>query len=195
MKRLFILIMIFGVFAVPLFADSQVRITGNLATDFVERPSVSDVVDTFKNKDQPFFWGFGWEVIFDKVGIGGMYDTNFYEDHEEKWWLDWLTQPIYLSYHLFRVRALVDPYVEIGLGCAGRVFLDQELVVEKDPLYLSIFPAVSAGLGLNLNGLILGSKLTYIPTILSLPVSGMDDYPLEQFHVSVYAGVALGSHR
>ena len=82
MKRRILTIVVLLAVAWSTFADGQVRVTGNLALDFVERPSVQQVLDSFKNKDQPFFWGFGWEVVFSKVGLGGLYDTNFYEDYE-----------------------------------------------------------------------------------------------------------------
>jgi len=195
MKRTFLAIAVLVAVVLPSFADGQVRVTGNLALDFVERPSVKDVVDSFKNKDQTFLWGVGWDVIFNKVGLGGIYDVNFYEDYEEKWWLDWFSEPIYISYHLFRARALIDPFFEVGLGCAGRVFLDSPLSADKDPLYLSVFPVVGAGLALDLDGFLMGSRLTYVPTMASLPVVDIEDYPLKQFQVTLFAGVALGSHR
>ena len=195
MKRGLIVAAVFFAFLLPTFAGSQVRLTGNLTLDFVERPSVQQVVDSFNNKDQIFFWGFGWEVVFDKIGLGGTYDVNFYEDYESNWWLDWLSEPIYISYHLFGGGAFLDPFVEIGVGCAGRVFLDSALSPAMDPLYLSLFPMIGAGLALDLDGLLFGSKLTYAPTMASLPVTGIDDYPLKQFQVTLFAGIALGSHR
>jgi hypothetical protein len=195
MKRVLIVLVALMMLSVSAFAESQVRLTGNLAIDFIDRPSVQDVVQTFQSKDQVFFWGVGWEVIFDKTGLGGMYDVNFYEDHETKWWLDWLAEPIYVSYHFFRGGAVIDPFVEFGLGCAGRVFLDNPLSADKDPLYLSLFPTVGAGLSLDLDGFLFGAKLNYVPTLLSIPVTDIDHYPLERFQVAVYAGVALGSHR
>jgi hypothetical protein len=180
--------------AAPVFAGNQVRLTGNLALDFVERPSVQQVLQSFNNKDQIFFLGFGWEVVFDRVGLGGMYDTNFYKDVEANWWLDWLTEPVYLSYHLFRGGAFIDPFITVGLGCAGRVFLGGIPPLGKDGLYLSIFPSVGAGLALDFDGFLLSARLSYVPTMTSPPVTDIDNYPLKKFYVTLSAGVALGSH-
>ena len=195
MKRVLIVLIAFSVVSVSALAESQVRLTGNLAVDFVERPSVQDVVQVFQSKDQPFFWGFGWEVVLDTIGLGGTYDVNFYEDHEGKWWLDWLTEPIYLSYHFLGGAELIDPFVEFGLGCAGRVFLQSPLSVDKDPLYLSMFPTVGIGFSAVPDRMLFGAKLNYVPTMISIPATDIDHYPLERFQVAVYAGVALGSRR
>ena len=198
MKRtLWILILVVLVSA-PVFSGTQVRLTGNIALDFIERPSLRTVIDEFSERKQDIVWGFGWEVIFDYLGIGGTYLVNFFQGNEEEWWFDWIGEAFYLSYHFFGGGAFIDPFVEVGVGSAGRVSLEEDsenLPGEKQSLYLSVYPLVSGGLALDFRGFIAGLKLTYIPTVSPPPATNIQNFPLGNFLVTFFGGAALGSHR
>ena len=191
------LILTFILFAVmfPCFSDSQVRLTGNVALDFVDRPSLKAVIDAFSERQQDIVWGFGWEVIFHRMGIGGDYFVNFFQGQKEEWWFDWVSQSLYLSYHFFGGGAFIDPFFEVGVGCAGRSAMEEDVPKGKDQLYLSLYPQVGAGLALDFSGFLTGIKLAYIPTVSPPPGTHYQNFPLDNFLVTVFAGAALGGHR
>ena len=151
------------------------------------------VVSTFAVGNQPLLWGFGWEVIPGRAGFGGDYQVSFFQDASMGWWLDWYAPALYLSFHPVGGRHFVDPYMEVGMGCAGRVFLSEL----ADPLmsrslYLALFPFVAGGLSLNLDGLLVGARVTYTPYKAQIPVTTIPVDPLGAFQVTLTAGVSLG---
>ena len=142
--------------------------------------------------DQPLLWGFGWEVIPNKMGLGGAYQVSFFQDTSAGWWLDWYAPALYLSFHPVGGKRFLDPFFEAGMGCAGRVFLSALPVTVNRSLYLALFPFVAGGLNLNLDGLLLGAKVTYTPYKAQIPVTSIPVDPLGTFQVTVSAGVSLG---
>jgi len=175
----------------PTFAGS-VHLTGNLQEDFPKGTSGQQIIDSFASPDQPPFSGVGWEVIIGKVGIGGDYGAVFTRTPRDTWWLDWIAQPLFLSYHFLRTGYFLDPFVQAGLGCAGRVYLQEwpETAVSSN-LFISIYPFVAAGIGLDLSGLLVSTKVSYAPFMSAPPASPIYAYPLGNFQVTVSAGVAL----
>jgi hypothetical protein len=141
-------------------------------------PTAQQIIDTFTSPDQPPFAGVGWEVIIGKVGFGGEYDADFTRTPQGTWWLDWITQPLFLSYHFFRTSYFFDPFIQAGVGCAGRVYLQQwpESGISSD-LFISIYPFVAAGLGLDLSGFLLSTKVSYAPFMSAPPASPITAYP------------------
>ena len=177
------------------FSETQVRLTGQISLDFAQRPSVKEATDAFGDNQELLMWGPGWEVIIDHISLGGNYLVNFFRDDTQDWWLDYYSEPLYVGYHLLGARSFVDPFVQVGIGSAGRVYLeDEKEPVGHDPLYLSIFPFVSGGLAVDLDGFVIGGRWAYYPTITPPPATDFDNYPLDNFQVSFFAGIAIG-HR
>jgi hypothetical protein len=175
----------------PVFAGS-VHLTGNLQADYLKGPSAQQIIDTFTSPGQPPFCGVGWEVIIGKVGFGGDYSASFTKTPMGSWWLDWLAQPLFLSYHFFRSGYTLDPFVQAGLGCAGRVYLqDWPETQVSNNLFISIFPFIAAGLGLDLNGFLLSAKMSYAPFMSAPPASPISSYPLGNVLVTLSAGIAI----
>jgi len=191
MKRSFLILVLLAA-AISGFAQTQVRLTGHLALDFSERPSVREAAAAFADSERMILWGPGWEVIMDRISLGGTYLVSFFQDETSGWWLDWYGEPLYLGYHLFGAGAFIDPFMQVGLGSAGRVSLEEDTALERDPLYLSIFPFISGGLALDLDGFIIGGRLSYYPLITPPPATEFENYPLDNFQVAVFAGVGLG---
>jgi hypothetical protein len=169
-----------------------VHLTTDLSADFLQGTSAQEIISTFGVADQPLLWGFGWEVIPSKVGFGGAYQVSFSQDAAAGWWLDWYAPALYLSFHPVGGRRLLDPFLEAGMGCAGRVFLSALPVTVNRSLYLALFPFVAGGLNLDLDGLLLGAKVTYTPYKAQIPVTSIPVDPLGTFQVTVSAGVSLG---
>jgi len=170
------------------FADGRADLTAVLSKDFVASPTL-DQAATALASETPL-GGFGWEVILGHVGIGGAYAVDFHKDAPGAWWLDWEGQAIYASYHILGSRAFVDPFVDAGLGCAGRVGLGPSYNA-GDGLALTIYPFASAGAALELNGLRIGAKLSYALAESAIPVTEIPEYPLGRFQLSAFAGFSI----
>lgn len=212
---------IIAVFVVALAAfsvqaDPQFRISADFAADFMQRPTVEEVRSVFDDQST-LFWGPQMEIIVDRVGFGWHTLVNF--DHRETgftdpaydWTLDWLGD-FFVSYHFFGGGSFLDPFVELGFGNAGRVDLGDESgywaeidgawkyeVAPWDPTEeavqnLALYPYVGAGLALDLGGLLVGARLAYRPTVLPIPATQFEVYPLTNFQVGLFGGIALGGH-
>lgn len=178
----------------PAFANSQVRLVGNMALHFSEQPSACEAFDAFAEAERPLFWGPGWEVLLDHVGFGGNYMVRFFEDSADQWWVDWVTEAFFVSYHLLRAGHTLDPYVQLAIGTAGRAMAEDK-DSDGEPVSLSAFPMVAAGLSFDLNGFLIGGRVSWIPEVSPPPGSDVEIYPVEHVQVAFYGGIAIGGHR
>jgi hypothetical protein len=176
------------------FADG-VYLTGRAMADFLQPPSAQSVVQSLAGPDQPRFWGFGWEVIRRHVGFGGEYLVDFFQDSGTQWWLDWYGQPFFISFHVFDARSFIDPFIQLGVGCAGRVLLERWAAPATENLFISIMPCLSAGLNLDLDGFLLGAKVTWAPFLTPPPATHFENVPLGTIQCTLTAGLALGRSR
>ena len=172
------------------FAETRVDIIAVISKDFMSSPSFDQAIEAIGNDGS--FGGFGWEVVMDHIGIGGQYLVDFHEDAPNSWWLDWNGQAAYASYHILGSSSFIDPFVDLGIGSAGRVFLGPETTVASR-LAISVFPFASAGASLDLQGFRLGAKLSYSLGRTAIPATSIPDYPLGRFQVSAFAGWSIGA--
>jgi hypothetical protein len=178
--------------AIPAtFAEVRVDVSAVISKDFMSSPSFDQAVRALGNGSS--FGGLGWEVVMDHVGIGGQYLVDFNEVDTDSWWLDWDGQAAYMSYHLLGARSAVDPFVDAGIGSAGRVFLGPG-GCDATRLAISVYPFVSAGASLDLHGLRIGAKLSYALGRTAIPATTIPDYPIGRFQACAFAGVSFG-HR
>jgi hypothetical protein len=189
--RFLALVLALAAFGAPSFADA-VHLTGDLSANFLGGSTTQQIVNTFSVGDQPLIWGLGWEVILGRVGFGGDYMVDFFRDEGSQWWLDWFAPALYMSFHPIGANRFIDPFVQAGIGSAGRVLLRGRQWSAGDDLMISIFPYVAGGLNFNLDGLLLGLKATYMPFNSELPVTYIPAYPLGPLQVSLSAGFSIG---
>jgi hypothetical protein len=176
----------------PCFA-SAVHLTGDLTADFLGPTSADQIITTFTVGDQPLFCGMGWEVILDRIGFGGTYMVDFFKDASADWWLDWYAPALFLSFHPIGANWILDPFVEVGFGSAGRVSLGSGMgTAASEPLALSLFPYVAGGLSLNLDALLISAKIAWTPYNFPIPVTSIPAYPLGTVQVTLGAGLAIG---
>jgi hypothetical protein len=173
--------------AAPAFSEARVDLHAALGTDFIGSSTINQAVQAMGSGS--FFGGFGWEVVPRHTGIGGDYLVNFFNDDSGDWWLDWNGQALYASYHIFGGKAFLDPFVDGGIGCAGRVFLRGSGGTDSDALAISLYPFVSAGASLRLDGLRIGAKLSYAIWESAIPVTFIPAYQLGR--VQAYALVGF----
>ena len=148
-------------------------------------------------------WGLGWEVVLRKIGFGGTYLVRFFQDDQSDWLFDWWGEPFYISYHLFGGGAFIDPFVSAGVACAGGLNMDNPPTIsytrhpftevwDLSGLALSLFPMLTAGLAVDLDGFTVGARMNYIPFQSPIPATEIAAYPVGQFQIVAYVGVTLG---
>jgi hypothetical protein len=190
-RKCFVLALVLVALSSPGFAGA-VHLTGDLSADFLGAASAEQIISAFSVGNQPLFAGFGWEVILDRVGFGGDLMVNFFRDTAGSWWLDWYAPALYLSFHPLGANWILDPFIQVGAGCAGQVLLDRTCMPDNPNLSLSLFPFVAAGLALNLDGLLLSAKAAYTPYKAPVPVTSIPAMDLGLLQVSLSAGLSLG---
>jgi hypothetical protein len=171
--------------------DVNVNLVGVVGKDFIEPPSVDQAFSALR--DGMSLGGIGWEVVIHRFGLGGTYLVHFEPDANDSWWLDWEVQPIFASYHFFGGGSRIDPFVDAGLGCAGRVYLGP-VIISGDRLGISLYPFASAGLALNLDSFRIGAKLSFMPWQGRIPAAPIPGYEVGECQLQVLAGVSLGRH-
>lgn len=189
--RVAILFLVFFCALIPAcFAAPTFTFTADAATDFSSLPSAEQAFSGIADNFQPL-WGFGWEIVMRRIGFGGTYMVDFFRDDTSRWAMDWYGEGLFVSYHIFGGGAFLDPFIQAGAGCAGRVLLHSTGALQRSP-DISIFPFLAAGLSLNLEGFLLGAKLSYVPFQSEIPVTDIPGYPVENFKISIFAGISLG---
>ncbi|MBN1695883.1 MAG: hypothetical protein JW881_00095 [Spirochaetales bacterium] len=172
------------------FSETEVRLGGAVCSESIDIPMPKDgkpeLFDPAKS-----FWGFEWEVIIDATGIGGCYLTDFDRNDEMAWYVKWYSEVIYISYHFRFLRRFVDPFIHIGLGTAGSVFLGDEVYPATERLLLSLFPVLSAGISLDLRGLVCGLRFNYTPLQTPPPVTKFETYPMKNVQAVIFCGVSI----
>jgi hypothetical protein len=176
-----------------LYSDTQFRLAGSGAIDFVGKPKLETVKLALDEGVSPFY-GFQWEVLFSHFGFGMNYLVKF-ENLDRDWFLDW-QGIMFISYHIFMPDFFLDPFIEVGIGNAGRVDLIGSNVAaaagDVPGLNLSLYPHLAAGLGFRLDRFIIGGKLGYRPFVERIPVAPISSYPLKNLQFGIFAGVVFG---
>jgi len=206
MKRLFAIVMLTALVATASFAG-QFRIAGqwSTATDALPTESVYNWSQQLLASEDTLS-GWQWEVLFRALGFGMHYGVNFYQTNTtDDWLLDWKGD-FFLSYHFLGSGSLADPFVEFGWGNAGTTRISspheaqypdwEEEIDSGDALALALFSYAAGGFALDLNGLLLGLRVSYFPQHLinPIPATSIEMFDLANFEVSLFGGVALGGH-
>ena len=190
---IFILIILFTL--LPCYADNQVRITGGTCFDLSGIPDFEMITGEMSDSKNSRFWGIGWEVILDKLGLGGNYYTDFIQDINLEWTVAWYSEVFYLSYHILGAGAFVDPFIQTGLGCVGGVYVgDKYFDSSTGRLAMALFPFVSAGLVFDFDGFLIGAKLNYAPVMKPIPVTDIELYSIKSTQFIMFAGISFGGH-
>jgi hypothetical protein len=188
MKRIFLACILAFVLAPLGFSAPTLALTTDIAAGFSQMPTLEAAFQNLTENPNPL-WGLGWEITIRRIGLGGTYLVNFTRDQLMRWTLDWYGEGIYMSYHLFGGGSFIDPFVQAGIGCAGRVALDPH---SYSDLAIELFPVVSGGVALNLGGLSVGAKASYVPFSTPVPATWIPGYPVDPFQVAFFAGFILG---
>ncbi len=197
MSKLILIAAIFTILAGTLGAESYrmgVAVAAELAGDVTCKDFFKHVIDS-----PVVFPGLYWEVMFDHLGLGMTYFGKFNRIGDEEtgceWQFDWIGS-LDLRYH-FTKEDFLDPFVEFGLGCAGRVEFpaagshsDRE-AYRRNLQFLSLFFQAGGGIAFRFDSLHAGLRLLY--RIMNEPVPGTvyEVYPLYRLQSVVFAGVSF----
>jgi len=144
------------------------------------------------------FLGVYWEVILNHLGFGMTYLGKFnrIEDNSEiEWEFDWIGS-MDLRYH-FTEDSFLDPFVEFGIGCAGRVKLPccsnehASNYYDGELLMISIFFQAGGGIAVRLDRFHAGLKVLYRIMNEPVPVTAYEVYPLYKLESVLFAGVSF----
>jgi len=211
-KKLMIAMVLLGIALAPIWADGQFRLAGNTSTQVDTLPSGGLAEwEALIVPNQETMTGWSWEVVFDRLGLGMHYGVRFNNPVIESeapvdWYMDWKGD-FFLSYHILGGGSVIDPFVEFGWGNVGTALVSpseyyeypdwEDEVEDGSAVALGFYNYFAGGVAVDLNGLLLGAKISYIPSEIAGPVSApsIDRYELSQFEVSIFGGVALGGHR
>ena len=191
----FVVVLVLGAAGLG-FGQVRGHISGDMVMSLQQAPSVDPNVTTFTTANQPTYWGFETEFVVRHLGFGGVYAVNFEQVASSDWWFDFYSQAVFVSYHLFARRSLFDPYVSAGLGAAGRVALGPAATVPQgSTVLLSIFPVLSGGVGIDLGGLYIGGRVSYLPAMTPPPATSIGGVPLGRVQLTLSAGFAVGRYQ
>ena len=197
MKKRMILTLVILSLSAGVFAESF-RMGAAGGVELLNRPKYSTILKSIDNQTN-LFSGLYWEVIPNHLGFGMTYLVKFdrqssaFAQPEYEWFLDWIGSWDF-RYHFLR-NFPVDPFLEGGIGNAGRVDIspygEYGLEAERDPLQLSLFGQLGGGVALRLSGFHLGAKVLYRFLNSPIPATQIETYPLKNFNVSLFGGVSF----
>lgn len=215
MKRTIIAILLVGFALGSVWADGQFRMTGYTATpvDTLPTDNPGEWYELAIPTDQTMT-GWQWEVIFNYLGLGMHYGVRLNEmvvdaESSTDWYVDWKGD-FFLSYHILGGGSVVDPFVEFGWGNVGTALVSspvygdyaeypdwEDEVANGSAVALGFYNYFAGGVAIDLNGFLLGAKVSYIPSEPASPIldPSIERYALAPFEVSLFGGVALGGHR
>ncbi len=198
MKKTTILIgLLLAAMSAAAFGESF-RLGTSVGAELLDRPTFESIQQEF-DEGTNLLSGLYWEVLRDHVGFGMTYLVDFqrldspYPEMEYLWFVDWVGS-FDLRYHFFE-DFFLDPFLEAGLGSAGRVdissYEENGLPGVEDPLQLSVFGQVGGGLAFRLSGLHLGARLLYRVFNNVPPATEFQPYPLKGFRFDLFGGFSL----
>lgn len=197
MKHKLITVLLFVMMAGLLPAE-VFRIGGIGAMELMNNPINEENRQEFDG-EVAIIPGMYWEVLFGQFGFGMTYLVDFTHISSElpglqyEWYLDWIGSWDF-RYHILGNFA-IDPFLEFGLGSAGRVDIsDYEGNDElRDPLQLSLFTQGGGGVALRLDNFHIGGKLLYRISNSPVPATQFETYPLKNFQLAFFGGFSINS--
>ncbi len=174
------------------------RLGASVGAELLDRPTLASIRQEF-DQGANLLSGLYWEVLPDHLGFGMTYLVDFqkqaspYPQLDYLWFVDWVGS-FDLRYHFLK-DFFLDPFLEAGLGSAGRAditsYEQHGLAGAENPLQLSLFAQVGAGLAFRLAGLHLGTRLLWRPFNEVPPGTQFQPYPLKDFRLDMFGGFSL----
>ncbi len=161
MKKAILVLALVAFAATGAFGQIVLGITGVQYYEEVngKLPTVSEAWADFKEGTGVFWGGYG-ELILGQLGLGMSLNQQTYQDEFDSALDTWnYDVNFFLSYHIFGGRALIDPFLQAGVGMMAFDYKDKEAAkvyyptLTEDPLFASSYFDFGLGLGINLGGI------------------------------------------
>ncbi|HUX42747.1 MAG TPA: hypothetical protein VMV83_16390 [Rectinemataceae bacterium] len=162
MKKFFALLVLATLITGGAFGQLMLGVTGDLHMD--TQMSASEISAQFKDGSNIFYGPFA-EIAFGRLGIGL---AGTYKGWSDYYLGDMVTYDVagYFSYHLFKARAFLDPFGELGFGYIANDYASSNPsksigYAAYNPLNASMFWYGALGLGINLGPIGIFGKMSY----------------------------------
>lgn len=146
-------------------ASAQLMFGLNGALHMDKQMTATEIKDAFQKGEGIWIGGFG-EIAFGRLGFG--ISGNFTPPYEYIGDIKWMDLDVagYLSYHFFKARALLDPFVELGGGYIGSDYAGDDVSQAADPdpnnpVSATLYWYGGLGLGVNLGPIGVFGKLAF----------------------------------
>jgi hypothetical protein len=165
-KKLTAVLVLAAMLVAGASAQLMIGVSGALPLDSKDT-SYSQISDQFESGEGIFYGGFV-ELAMHQVGFGFSANTMTMRDYWFDANMDIVDADLYVSFHLFGARALLDPFAELGYGVIG-----SEWENGTDWVDASYYWYGALGLGVNLGPVGVFAKFAYNHAV-STPVE-LDD--------------------
>ncbi|HSV56411.1 MAG TPA: hypothetical protein VLH39_04815 [Magnetospirillaceae bacterium] len=166
-KRLIAVLVILTLAGVGAFAQIGLGLSAAIYSD--TGMSLGEFRDRLREGEGVFYGPFV-EIAFGNTALGLSGNFSFYEEDWSFYQDGSVMVPmmdfdltLYLQGHLLGYRAVLDPFLEAGLGVMGKDFADDAWDPDpENPLMAATYVQVGGGLGFNLGGLGIFIKGLYL---------------------------------
>ena len=196
MNKKAFLLLLFGLTIIGGAFAQQFNLTGQWSMQGNDR----DVLCAAHEGQVMHLGGFGTEFVMNHMGFGTSLTVNFDESTETDLSTNWDFR-LFMSYHLFRDTAFLDPFVQAGGGVFGNVRVtgdcsDEEIELVGTP-ELAFYPYLAAGLGMRFRGGFYASGQFNWRPVAGTPPScdTFDPADLRKYEVVLALGYSFGAHR
>ena len=204
MKKLTVILIMFAIVSTSLFAQGLgFGLSVNqyyMEDDNGDLPTLSEAWDDFKEGNGRYWGGFGelmgrnyalwlsFNFMIDRADPAYWEDVMLYDDASafDMWNYD---VNLYLAYHFFGTKSILDPFVQAGFGVWVYDYMNKDALrdegetwVTDDPLMGSAYFDLGAGLGINLGGFGVFFKAMY-NFQLDEPLYGEEDQTIFELPV------------
>lgn len=135
-------------------AQLMIGVSGALPLDS-SNTNYQQIADQFKSGQGVFYGGFV-ELGLGSIGVGLSANTMTIYDDSFGQYMDIVDADLYVSFHIFGARALLDPFAELGYGVIG-----SEWENGTDWIDASYYWYAALGLGVNLGPIGISAKFAY----------------------------------
>lgn len=186
-KKLTAVLILAAMLVAGASAQLMIGVSGALPMDSKDT-SYSQIADQFQSGQGIFYGGFV-ELGLGRVGFGVSANTMTLHDDYFDQNYDIIDADLYVAFHLFGARALLDPFAELGYGVIGTQYESQ-----TDWLDASYYWYGALGLGVNLGPVGISAKFAYNNAV-STPVQLEDGSDAPAFGTSYFGSPYLPPYR
>lgn len=157
-KKLAALFAVLALAAAGASAQLMIGVSGALPMD--SKLDAESISAAFKEGSAILYGGFA-ELGMGHIGLGASVNSNAYTDDFTANKMRTIDADVYLSYHLFKAKAFLDPFGEFGVGLMGLAYDGFDYSLISSWVGASYYWYGALGLGINLDSVGVFGKFAY----------------------------------